>query len=339
MQIKLIQSLAELDGLAAEWNELALQNHVVSPFLQLEFQRAWWHLKGGGEWKKTDLFILAGYGDSGELVGIAPLFRSGEEGSQKLLFIGSHEIADFLDIICAQSNLQTFISAIIDFLLRDANTQWESLDLWNLLAESKSIDTLQNISAERGLEFSNELLESSPIIALPKSFDDYLESLSGRDGKEMRRKLRKAARYPLPIDLEILGQNDDYEQGVNDFFALMAMEKHKAEFLQGEMREQMQSIGQAAFAGGWGQLAFLRVGEQRLAAYFNFDYANRIWAYNSGFNPEHSELSPGLLLTAKMVEWCIENGRETFDFMRGDEDYKYRVGGLDRYVQRVRISR
>jgi CelD/BcsL family acetyltransferase involved in cellulose biosynthesis len=339
MRIKLIQSLAELDGLAAEWNELALQNHIISPFLQFEFQRAWWHLKGGGEWKKTDLFVLAGYGDSGELLGIAPLFRSDEDGSQKLLFIGSHEIADFLDFICAPSNLQNFIFAIIDFFLRDTNTQWESLDLWNLLAESKSIDTLQTIAAERGLEFSNVRLESSPIVALPKSFDYYLESLSGRDGKEMRRKLRKAARYPLSIDLEILGQNDDFDEALTEFFALMAMEKHKAEFLQGGMRAQMQSIGQAAFAGGWGQLAFLRVGNQRVAAYFNFDYANRIWAYNSGFNPQHSELSPGSLLTAKMVEWCIENGRVAFDFMRGDEDYKYRVGGQDRYVQRVRISR
>ena len=34
-----------------------------------------------------------------------------------------------------------------------------------------------------------------------------------------------------------------------------------------------------------------------------------------------------------------ENGREALDFMRGDEDYKYRFGGVNRHVQRVQIGR
>jgi CelD/BcsL family acetyltransferase involved in cellulose biosynthesis len=49
------------------------------------------------------------------------------------------------------------------------------------------------------------------------------------------------------------------------------------------------------------------------------------------------ELSPGWVLLAHVIQWCCENGRDEFDFMRGDEDYKYRFGGVNKYVMRVRI--
>jgi CelD/BcsL family acetyltransferase involved in cellulose biosynthesis len=71
----------------------------------------------------------------------------------------------------------------------------------------------------------------------------------------------------------------------------------------------------------------------------NFDYDNTIWAYNAGFSNEYAELSPGWLLHAEMIRWCIERGRKIFDFMRGGEEYKYRFGGINRFVQRVKITR
>ena len=49
------------------------------------------------------------------------------------------------------------------------------------------------------------------------------------------------------------------------------------------------------------------------------------------------ELSPGWVLLAQVVQWCTENGRHEFDFMRGDEDYKYRFGGVNKYVMRAKV--
>jgi CelD/BcsL family acetyltransferase involved in cellulose biosynthesis len=45
------------------------------------------------------------------------------------------------------------------------------------------------------------------------------------------------------------------------------------------------------------------------------------------------------VLLAYVIQWGIENGRTALDFMRGDEDYKYRFGGVDRFVLRVQITR
>jgi CelD/BcsL family acetyltransferase involved in cellulose biosynthesis len=67
------------------------------------------------------------------------------------------------------------------------------------------------------------------------------------------------------------------------------------------------------------------------------------WYYFTGGLPsvsrEHMELSPGWVLMGHVIQWCCENGRSEFDFMRGDEDYKYRFGGVNRFVMRARVVR
>ena len=52
----------------------------------------------------------------------------------------------------------------------------------------------------------------------------------------------------------------------------------------------------------------------------------------------HMELSPGWVLLGHVIQWCCENGRYEFDFMRGDEEYKYRFGGVNRFVMRARVK-
>jgi len=74
------------------------------------------------------------------------------------------------------------------------------------------------------------------------------------------------------------------------------------------------------------------VGGQKAAGYLNFDYAGHIWVYNSGLNFALREVSPGWVLLGHLIQWAIEHRRESIDFMRGDEDYKYRFGGVNRYI-------
>jgi len=104
------------------------------------------------------------------------------------------------------------------------------------------------------------------------------------------------------------------------------------------MRDQMKSTMRCAFQGGCLQLAFLEVGGQKAAAYLKFDYLNRIWVYNSGLDRSYMQYSPGWVLLGHLIKWANDNGREEFDFMRGDEDYKYKFGAVDRFVIRVKID-
>jgi CelD/BcsL family acetyltransferase involved in cellulose biosynthesis len=338
MNIDVIRNAEAWPALASDWNALLQQSHLDLPFLTYEFQRAWWEHLGGGEWKQAELNILVGRGEDGRLLGIAPLFRSADKaGKPALYLIGSHEIADFLDFIARPEDLDAFCAAVAAHLQQDAS--WEQLALYNLLDESATATSLKTATEAAGFAFSLETLQASPYIPLPKSFDEYVDSLDSKQAHELRRKLRKAGRNAAPISTELVTEAGELDAALDDFFGLMAQEADKANFLHGPMRAQMEAIARAAFAGGWLQLFFLRVGSERAAGYLNFDYGNRIWGYNAGFNNAYASLSPGWLVMAEMMRWCIEQGREVFDFMRGDEDYKYRFGGKDRFVVKAVVKK
>jgi CelD/BcsL family acetyltransferase involved in cellulose biosynthesis len=117
----------------------------------------------------------------------------------------------------------------------------------------------------------------------------------------------------------------------------MENDPEKVQFLTPEMRVQFERLIHVSHQNGWLMMAFLDVGDQPATAYLTFDYANRIWVYNSGLDPEFYSLSPGWVLLAYIVEWAIEEGREALDFLRGDESYKYRLGGIPRPVYRLKI--
>jgi CelD/BcsL family acetyltransferase involved in cellulose biosynthesis len=119
----------------------------------------------------------------------------------------------------------------------------------------------------------------------------------------------------------------------------MAQDPDKDRFLTQVMRAQMHDSIHAAFKAGWLQLAFMEVDGQKAAGYLNFDYAGHIWVYNSGLNFAFRELSPGWVLLGNLLKWANDHRRGSFDFMRGDEDYKYRFGALNRYIVRALIHR
>lgn len=340
MNIQVIRDPAQWATISSGWNALLNESHANLPFLTYEFQRAWWESLGGGEWQDAKLHILLGRSTDGRLLGIAPLFRVKDpQGKWALHFIGTHEIADFLDLIVRPADHANFVRALVDHLRSNPDADWHRIELYNLLDRSATQTELKAASQTAGLQFSQTTLQPSPYLVVPASLTAYLEGLDSKQAHEIRRKMRRAARNPEPISLEIIQDPAHLDAALSDFFRLMDQEANKSGFLKPEMRIQMERIAKAMFAAGWLQMVFLKAGQARIAGYMNFDYDNRIWAYNAGFDASYSSLSPGWLIMVEMVNWCIANGREAFDFMRGGEDYKYRFGAIDRFVEKIVIER
>jgi len=60
----------------------------------------------------------------------------------------------------------------------------------------------------------------------------------------------------------------------------------------------------------------------------------------TGYDPQqYAQLSPGIVLLSYCIQWAIESGRAKFDFLRGDEEYKYRFGAQPTEVYRLFITR
>jgi len=338
MNFTLIQTRSDFDALASEWNALLAESVTNVPFLRHEYLRAWWSTLGGGEWPRGELAIVRA-SESGRLAGIAPLFLTEDrDGQPALMLLGSLEISDYLDLIARPDDLPAFVSGLLDFLVHAGPSNWRALDLYNLPETSPTLPLLRAEAGKRGWAFSQENFRPAICAPLPGDFEVYLSSIDKKQRHEIRRKMRRIHEFGLAVRWYIVEDETALEAEIDSFLALMANDPAKAAFLTEAMRAQMHASVQAAFRAGWLQLAFLTVNGEKAAGYLNFDYANRIWVYNSGIDYKYLELSPGWVLLGYLLEWANENKRAEFDFMRGDEDYKYRFGGVGRWVVRAKVT-
>jgi CelD/BcsL family acetyltransferase involved in cellulose biosynthesis len=323
------------ETLAQEWNELLHRSVGDTIFLTLEYQRTWWQCLGEGE-----LLILA-VRDDDELLGIAPLFATTDpEGQRSLATVGCVEVADYLDFIVVQGREAEVYAALVDYLSGSSAPAWDSLDLCNIHQDSPTLVILPTLAQARGWTVSTARDDVCPIVQLPGTWEEYLEMLDGKQRREIRRKLRRAG-GEMAQNWYIVGPEHDLETEVDEFLELMAASApDKADFLTPRMRDFFRQLARVVYDAGWLQLVFLHVGERKAAAYFNFVYGNRVLVYNSGLDwQSFPRLGAGVVLVAHCIRHAIEQGREAFDFMQGDERYKYQFGGQDVEVRRLLIQR
>jgi CelD/BcsL family acetyltransferase involved in cellulose biosynthesis len=100
----------------------------------------------------------------------------------------------------------------------------------------------------------------------------------------------------------------------------------KARFMDPPMERFFRAIAADLAREGWLRLWFLEADGAPLAACLCLEYGGSVGLYNSGFDPERGALSPGIVLLAHVVKDAIERGLARFDFLRGEEPYKYAFG-------------
>ncbi len=348
MKIEIVRDIDKLNSLENEWNELHQVSASPVPFLRHEYLSTWWRTLGGGEWAQGELYTIIARREDGTLAGIAPCFLSeNRDGLPALMLLGSIEISDYLDVIARPDDLHIFLEALLDHLSEPDAPAWQVLDWYNLLDCSPTLPLLAAAAAQRGWTVVQGPLQHCPYIALPGDWEKYLaEQVDKKQRHEIRRKLRRieelnARSDPAhqPVRWYIVKDEASLDGEIADFLQLMANDPEKARFLTETMRTQMRTAVHAAFKAGWVQLSFLEVNGEKAAGYLNFDFDNHIWVYNSGLDFRFREYSPGWVLLGYLLQWANENQRGIFDFMRGDEDYKYKFGAIDRRVVRVTIKR
>ena len=323
--------------LEAEWNQLLDQSVSHVPFLRYEYLTTWWQTRGGGEWPNAALALVTARED-GHLVGAVPLFHAEHNGQPALLNVGAIEISDYLDLLARPEHLDAFLSGLLPFLRSAALPEWRAVHLFNLIDSSPTAAALQTAAAQAGWTAAEERLQHSPYIPLPGDWETYLAQIDKKQRHEIRRKMRRLEGSGTPWRWYVVVDPETLDAEIDAFLALMAQDPEKAAFLTPPMREHMRLTMRCAFAAGCLQLAFLEINAQKAAAYLSFDYLNRLWVYNSGLDRSFNEYSPGWVLLGYLLQWANENSRVEFDFMRGDEDYKYRFGAVDRFVLRVDLT-
>jgi CelD/BcsL family acetyltransferase involved in cellulose biosynthesis len=328
VKLEFVTTPERFEALGQQWNDLLLFNATNEIFLTWQWQSTWWNA-----YRPGDLWVLAGRDDAGELVGIAPWFI--EQPSRVVRTIGCVEVTDYLDVLAKPDYREEFLAMVADFAAEHKDA-YSRIVLCNMPGGTPTLDVLPGLFTERGFDVRVSQQEVCPVIALPDDFDAYLAGLDKKNRHELRRKVRRAENNDEDkVAWYIVGREHDLAAEIDKFTKLMAASHpSKATFLQDPQNMAFfQAIAPRMARCNWLQLTFLTVNDVPAAAYMNFDYGNRILVYNSGLMPDSfAHLSPGIVLLAYNIRHAIDMGRKAFDFLRGNEDYKYRMGGKDHPV-------
>lgn len=285
---------------------------VLPPWLEV-----WWREFGS----IADLYLCTvKRGDV--IIGVAPLLVEKDKAS----FIGSDDVCDCSDFVIVPGKEHDFFNTLLDNLSKRGISL---LNLSPLRPTSTVLMHLVDVARDRGYELSCEAEDVSLEVDLPPTWEEYLEMLSKKQRHEVRRKLRRMQEAGQ-LNYRVIQQSGDVPDAIDIFLKLFRVSKpEKAIFMNAQRESFFRSVAKAMAEVQLLRLGILELDEQPIAGVICFDYDNTVYLYNSCYDPQYGFLGVGLICKILSIKDSIERGRKKLDFLKGAEDYKYRLGGKE----------
>ena len=107
-----------------------------------------------------------------------------------------------------------------------------------------------------------------------------------------------------------------------------------------EEREHAIQSAKGLFKSNLLHLSLISSNDEIVVIHFGMSDGKRIYWYLHAINPEYGKYSPGNLLVYYLILEACKEGYEIVDFLRGDEDYKYKWGSIEKFnVQYILFNR
>ncbi len=280
----------------------------VGPFPRRDFLQAWWEeLQPGGE------LLLAATEDSALV-----LVDSGD----RIEFAGDADLTDY------HSPLGTDVpSACLELAGHLRPGQHVSLD--SLPAEGAKM--MHEGLAAIGLAPESAECDLAMVLDLPTSIDGFYEMIGKKERHELRRKRR---RYESEVGPLLHKTYKGSGFGIEEFVRLHRRAGGRKGMFMTPPRHAFFS--RLATQSGW-RVDLLELDGVATACLFGWSDASGYYLYNSSFEPDLQSASPGLVLLTSMIEVAIDAGIKTFDFLKGEEGYKSRLGARSRQLYKVEV--
>jgi CelD/BcsL family acetyltransferase involved in cellulose biosynthesis len=340
IEIRRISIAADLVSLRGDWNALARG----VPFRSFEWLDSWWRFYGVGPGK--ELFVLAAFDPNGALVGVAPWYLERRVSRAVIRFLGSGEVcSDYLTILCRPGQEDRVTAALADWLcaepcLAHEDACWEMLELSGVDAHDATVIRLLEHLAARGKLVHRTNRSSCWRIHLPADWEGYLATLSKSHRKQIRRLERKYFRTRR-ARLQVVETAGELVRGW-DMLAQLHQRRRQSLgdrgcFASTRFATFHQETARRLLESGNLRLVCLDVDGRTVAAEYQVLGDGVVYAYQSGIDPAALEHEPGRLITLATLKQAVAEGRQAFDFLRGDELYKAHWRAQPRATQDIRV--
>lgn len=266
-----------------------------------------------------------------DVIGLAPLQVKGDSAS----FIGGTNVCDYLDFIVTAGKEGVFFDVLLDHLGRQGI---KYLELGLLRPDSAVLSNLVKVAENRGCEVSTSAEDITLELELPATWEDYLGMLNGKQRHEVKRKFRRLYEAG-DINFRVVEDAKEIAEQMTTFFELFKMSSNvKAAFMTDQMISFFQALATTMAKSKILKLYILELNAAPVAVSMCFDFNATLHLYNSGFDPRFRALSVGLLCKVLSIQDGIKRGRKKYDFLKGAETYKYRLGGREVPLYNCRIQ-
>lgn len=316
-----LELLDDYEPVANAWEELWHRCPTASVFQHPAWLISWWRHFGSGE------LLLVTIWNGEELAALLPLHAMNRERGQTAFLLGTG-LSDCMDGLCAPESLPQVGSVLANWLDHNREIQFDFHDL-------QPGSFLVDLDAPCGWESRVEVQEYSPALPL-EGFSEMelpIPAVRARELAYYRRRAQKQGR------VEIQEATDDRcTHAMQDLIRL-----HSQQWRQRSQPGVLADRAVQAFhaeavpllaRGGLLKMYTLSINGRIAGVWYGFRAHQRESFYLSGFDPEMKSISPGTLLIGHAIEQAFQSGCASFEFLRGQEPYKYRWGAQDRPLYR-----
>ena len=349
MRIDVIDTYQDFEALRQNWDTL----YTVDP--EAQFFLSWIWLSQLLTRRPKNWCVLAATGaeSHGDYVAFLPLrlknrFSQSRQRQVREIYMAGNFWADYTGLICHPDHEEQAIPALAGYL-RD-HMRWSRLHLEFIRASDRRLalftgefpskqfrTTYRNRTSK--VDGINNLI--CPSVALPGSFDEYLQQcVSSNTRQRIRRFLRQVEAADDLAIVESVPQTRERDLDALAHFwrARWADRKgDKVDVMAGKYRR----IVEQGLEAGIVHLVLLTENVRPVAVHASFvDRVKQCMLFFvTARDLAWQRLPSGLVLHAHNIQWAIEQGLQEYDLLRGDERYKHSLGATDRTIACIRIER
>lgn len=348
MQVEIVETYTEFEKLKSNWDAV----YEADP--EAQFFLSWIWLSQVFSQHRTGWFIIAVKPDNAnsDYVAFFPLrlktrmSKSLDELYNEVSVAGRFFWADYSGFICHPDHEDSAIPHLSSQLKQ---MHWRDIYLKNISISKRRLELflgpfdkriISRNYLERISKTDNINRLVCPYITLPDDFETYLkEKLSSNTRQKVRRFMRMVENSDnLRIEHSV---PETYER---DLDILVSFWKARWATRKGRgvdaLAKKYREILQQGLINNTLFMPVLWQDETPLGALGSFiDRQKHMLLYFvAGREESCNNPPPGLVLHAYSIRWAIENGLKTYDFLRGNEQFKYSFGAADREIRYLQLS-
>lgn len=306
--------------LRGDWENIFSLCGEPSVFLTWEWVFTWADYFMNG---RRNLFIMVVREDE-KVVGIAPWYiergKAGSFGVRVLRFLGTPEGgSDYLDVLSLPGQEEKVALSIHEFLFKKGRRIWDFTEFQDVNPDSLFFHNFITRQDEEGRFFEIKRGAYCPRIDLPEKSEDYFDSLSRNRRQQFKRHLR-ILQDGGGVEHETHKKIDD----ISFFHDFMLLYQKRWGGGNPAFPGFIEAVFHRLSEKGRAQLDFIRKDGSFVAGILHLQAGKRRDYYMMAADRSFSNrMSIGNVIIGLSIMNAINDGCNTYDFLKGDEAYKF----------------